>query len=225
MGLFKRLFKVGQAHANKAVDGLEDPSVMLEQAIRDGDIEIKENRKQLQKLLAQVKQQEASAKTHRMSQSEWEEKAGQALDAGNEDLATRALERATEEEENAEIFEKQHQALLTEFKKLEVGVKAKQKDLEDTKRDKDVILAQLEAADVKKELNETKASIGTSGKSSGELIARMRKKANQTVAEADAAEDMAELAGDSLEAEFDKLGTPSKSVADKLAAMKAKRSK
>ena len=35
MNIFKRLFKIGQAEANSAVDKLEDPIKMTEQGIRD----------------------------------------------------------------------------------------------------------------------------------------------------------------------------------------------
>ena len=38
MGFLKRLLKIGEAHANDAVDALENPEVMLEQAIRDKDV-------------------------------------------------------------------------------------------------------------------------------------------------------------------------------------------
>jgi len=34
MSIFKRLFKIGEAKANKVVDGLETPELMLEQPIK-----------------------------------------------------------------------------------------------------------------------------------------------------------------------------------------------
>ena len=35
MNIFRRLFKIGQAEANSAIDGMEDPIKMTEQGIRD----------------------------------------------------------------------------------------------------------------------------------------------------------------------------------------------
>ena len=40
MGLFQRIFKVGEAKVNQIVDGLEKPEVMLDQAIRDKEKQI-----------------------------------------------------------------------------------------------------------------------------------------------------------------------------------------
>jgi phage shock protein A len=224
MSFLKRLFKIGQAHANQAVDALEDPAVMLDQAIRDGEQELRENLQRLQQLLAHVKQQGGQAAAEGLKQTEWEGKAEQALGAGNEELATRALERAAEHESNAATFQQQHDSLNAEYKKLKAAVSAQSDNLESTKRDKQVILARLQAAGVKKDINEAKANIGNNKDGASKLIARMREKANQTVAEADAAEEMANSAGDSLEKDFASLNAPNTAVADKLAAMKAKMS-
>ena len=35
MSIFKRIFKIGQAHAHDVIDQLEDPIKMTEQGIRD----------------------------------------------------------------------------------------------------------------------------------------------------------------------------------------------
>ena len=51
MNIFKRIFKIGEAQANKAVDNLEDPITMTEQGIRD----MKEDLNKSVEAVAQVK--------------------------------------------------------------------------------------------------------------------------------------------------------------------------
>jgi phage shock protein A len=99
-------------------------------------------------------------------------------------------------------------------------------ELAELKRNKDIIIAQSKAAEVKKDIYQAKAKIGKNKTS--DLIERMKAKADRSSFEAQAAEEMAEEAsGDMLEKEFDGLGqiTASQSVQDKLAALKNKLNK
>ncbi|MBW2184198.1 MAG: PspA/IM30 family protein [Deltaproteobacteria bacterium] len=48
MSIISRLFKIGEAKASKVIDGLEKPELMLEQAIRDKEKQIKEAKKSVQ---------------------------------------------------------------------------------------------------------------------------------------------------------------------------------
>ena len=52
MSVFSRLFKIGQAGANKMVDSMEKPELMLDQAIRDKDKQIREVKKALLQCIA-----------------------------------------------------------------------------------------------------------------------------------------------------------------------------
>ena len=95
------------------------------------------------------------------------------------------------------------------------------------RRNKDFIIAQSKAAQVKKDIYEAKARI--SGKNNADdLMARMKAKAERQGFEADAAKELADVStggGDMLEKEFEGLGVGSAAsveVNDKLAALKAK---
>jgi len=223
MSIFKRIFKIGQAHVNKAVDGMEDPSVMLEQAIRDQEKGIAEARGKIQSVIATERKQRALVIKERENQSQWEGRAQQALTAGNEDLATKALVRAEEHERNANTLDPAWQGMRKDVEGLKGALRKMEGELAELRRNKDIIIAQSKTAEVKKEIYEAKAKIGKNN--SGDLIARMKAKAERSGYEADAAEEMAGAAGDSLENEFAELSSgpaASSAVADKLAAMKAK---
>jgi len=223
MSIFSRLFKVGQAHANKVVDGLEKPEVMLDQAIRDQQEKISDVKKSVRSVIATERQTKALLDQETENKRMWESKAETALKAGNEELATKALMRSEEHDQKAQSLQPQWETQRAEVEKLKMAVKKMEDELAELKRNKDIIIAQSKAAEVKKDIYNAKAKIGKNNTS--DLIERMKAKAQRSSFEASAAEEMAELdGGDNLEKEFEKLGATNAStgVQDKLAALKAK---
>lgn len=226
MSIFSRMFKIGQAHANKAIDGLEKPEVMLEQAIRDQEKHIREVKTKVQAVIATERQTKALLDQETENNSVWEQKAEAALKSGKEELATKALTRSEEHGAKAESLKPQWETQRTEIEKLKLSVRKMENELAELKRNKDIIIAQSKAAEVKKEIYEAKAKIGKNKTS--DLIERMKAKAQRTSYEAAAAEEMAEdSGGDTLEKEFESLGdtSASQAVQDKLAALKSKLNK
>lgn len=223
MSIFGRLFKVGQAHANRAIDGLEKPEVMLEQAIRDQEKQIREAKQSVQSVIASERRSKALLDRERESKALWESRAEGALKAGNEELATKALMRSEEHDGKHQALAPQWEAQRAEVEKLKAGIRTMENELAELKRNKDIIVAQAKAADVKKQIYSAKAKIGKNG--TADLIERMKAKAERSSYEALAAEEMAEEAGgDHLEKEFARLDAdaPPAAVQDKLAALKAK---
>jgi len=225
MSIFSRIFKVGQAAANKAVDSLESPELMLDQAIRDKEEQIRQAKKAVQECIATERKSKAVLDKEMADQKTWENKAETALKAGNEELATKALVRASEHETKATTLQPQWQQQRTNVDELKQDIHKMDDQLAEYKRNKSFIIAQSKTADVKKEIYEAKAKIAKSSNNADDLMARLKAKAEKSSMEADAAKEMAdEFAGsDSLEKEFEDMGPgASSAVTDKLAAMKAK---
>ena len=101
MSIFSRIFKVGQAGVNKAIDKIETPELMLDQAIRDKEKQIKEAKQAVMSCIATEKQAKALLDKDKLEQSNWEAKAEAALKANREDLAVKALARDGEHEKKA----------------------------------------------------------------------------------------------------------------------------
>lgn len=224
MSIFSRIFKIGQAKANQVVDKFEKPELMLEQAIRDKEKQLREAKKAVQDCIATERQAKAMYEKELRSQKEWEAKAEAALHSGREDLAGKALTRAAEHEQKSKSLEVQWQNQRKSVESLKQDIQKFDDELAEYKRNKDFIIAQSKAAEVKKSIYEAKAKIGTDRKAD-DLMERMRAKAERASYQADAAEEMAEsFTGDSLEKEFDELNATASSpdIQDKLAAMKAK---
>ncbi len=223
MSIFSRIFKVGQAGVNKAIDKIETPELMLDQAIRDKEKQIKEAKQAVMSCIATEKQAKALLDKEKLEQSNWEAKAETALKAGREDLALKALGRAGEHEKKALEMEPRCQEQRTQIESLKQDIRRIEDELAEFKRNRDFIIAQSKASEVKKQIYQAKAKMANRH-SADDLMARMQAKAERSSHEADAAAEMAADSGDSLENEFANLGESSadQTANDKLAALKAK---
>lgn len=225
MSIFSRIFKVGQAAANKVVDKMEKPELMLEQAIRDKEEQIRDAKKSIQSCIATERQTKAMLEKDKADKFAWEQKAEMALKAGKEELAVRALQRATEHEQKMTTLESQWQSQRAAVDELKKEIIKMGDEVAEFRRNKDFIIAQSKAAEVKKDIYEAKARISKKN-NADDLMARMKAKAERQGHEAEAAKEISEVTtGDTLEDEFSDLGAgggASVEVNDKLAALKAK---
>jgi phage shock protein A len=224
MSIFARLFKIGQASANKVVESFEKPELMLEQAIADKEKQIREVKQSVQQVIATERQTKAQLEKEKAEKFQWEQKAEAAMRSGREDLAVKALERASEHEARAASLEPSWQSQQSSVAELKQEVIAMEAEVAEYRRNKDFIIAQSKAAQVKKDIYEAKAKM-TNKRSPDDLMARMKAKAERQGYEADAAKEMAASpGGTSLEDEFKSLGsgTGSPDVQAKLDALKAK---
>ncbi len=224
MSIFKRIFKVGEAKANQMIDKMEKPELMLEQAIRDQESAMREAKAKVVQVIATERQNKALLDKETEGAREWEQKAQAALRAGNEELATKALVRSEEHEKRSVTLKPQWESQRASVESLKSEMRRMEDEISELKRNKDIIIAQSKAAEVKKEIYEAKAKISDSG--THDLVERMKAKAERTSYEASAAEEMATqvTGGDNLDKEFKKLEgqSASQSVQDKLATMKTK---
>ena len=220
MGIFSRFLKIGEAKANKIIDSLEKPELMLEQAIRDQEKQIREARQKVQSIIATERQTKALLDKENREKQIWEDKAQSALQMNSEDLATRALVRSEEHNQKYSSLLPTWESQRSAVENLKSEIRKMEGELLALKRDKDIIIAQSKSAEVRKSIYEAKAKIGKNNTS--DLIARMKVKAEKQNYEADAAKEMAELeTKDKLEEEFNKLGAPVKnSIQNKLEMMK-----
>ena len=71
MGIFDRVSRLVRANVNDALDGAEDPEKMLQQLIRDMEVEIRQARGQVANMIAQEKELAADkAEADRLA-TEW----------------------------------------------------------------------------------------------------------------------------------------------------------
>ena len=220
MSIFERLFRIGKANVNAAIDKIEDPVKVIDQVLRELDEDI-------EKVTAAVTTQMAVEKRFARELQEAEElvarrdaQARQSLQAGNEQLAREALaDKQTQVTKRDSLKQSYDKAAATSAKLRQQldDIKARVTEM---KNQRSTLIAQAEAAKAQKQINQTMAGVGSNSLAS--TFDRMEEKIKQMHDEADAAHELAN-SDKSLDQKFEETFKNSKQVAvdDELAALKA----
>ena len=230
MSIFDRLFRIGKAEANAAVDKIEDPAKMAAQILR----ELKENYQQAIQGEAEIKalalQHRANELQYRNTASDWGKKANDLLDrvdskqldeAKGNDLAAKAAEASqaalNEADQFGKMAEKEESALAV----MDLKIKQIKDQIAETESRAQLINSRAKTAEVSEKINKTLSSVDTDGLM--ETLKRMDEKASAQEFRA-AAYAQIEDSTLSTEQQINKvLGTGTQSNA--LEAIKAKRIK
>jgi phage shock protein A len=230
MSIFDRLFRIGKAEANAAVDKIEDPAKMAAQILR----ELKENYQQAIQGEAEIKalalQHRANELQYRNTASDWEKKANDLLDRvdskqldeskGN-DLAAKAAEASQSALNEADQFGKMAEKEESALAVMDLKIKQIKDQIAETESRAQLINSRAKTAEVSEKINKTLSSVDTDGLM--ETLKRMDEKASAQEFRA-AAYAQIEDSTLSTEQEINKvLGTGTQSNA--LEAIKAKRIK
>ena len=230
MGIFSRLFKVGQAQAHSVVDKLEDPIKITEQGIRD----LKNDLQSAMTGLAEVKgvsiRLTKEADDAKRQADEYERKAvlllqrfkdGQMDQAQADRLATEALnqkelvsQRATKLGQDAEQQQRMSTQLQDKVQQLKTTITTYEQELI-------TLWGRAKTAESTKKINQHLAQVDSS--STIAMLERMKRKVEEDEALAQAYGEVGE-AGTSVDTEINKAlaeGQPSKAQ-DQLQAMKAR---
>ena len=200
MGLFKRVGDIVSANLNEMVEHFEDPEKMLKQAIREMEVSIDSATKDAAKVIASEKRLTKEL-AHNQSEAEsWQARAGQAVAAGDDNLARKALQRKQEHVKLVTALQDQYDSTKesadTLRKQLD-GMKAKHGE---AKRSLATFVAKKKAADVRlkmqSELGKTAAL--ESGSSAFQKFVRMKDKVEQAEAEAEALAELRQSPDDEL---------------------------
>jgi phage shock protein A len=230
MGIFSRLFKVGQAEAHSVVNKLEDPIRMTEQGIRD----LKRDLQGAMQGLAEVKgvalRMSKEGEDAKRQASEYERKAmlllqraqdGQLQMAEAERLATEALaqkdivsERAARLLRDAEQQQRMSAQLQEKVLQLKSTITTHENELV-------TLRARAKTAESTKKINQQLARIDSS--STIAMLERMKNKVEEDEALAQAYGEVAD-ADASVDSEIDRAlaGSQTAGAQDRLAELKAR---
>jgi phage shock protein A len=229
MGVFSRLFKVGQAEAHAIVDKLEDPIKMTEQAIRD----LKKDCQGAMEGLAQVKalaiRMRRDAEDHKKQAADYERKAmlllqkmqAGEMDAGEaERLATEAMAKKEDALAKSLQFEQNHNTQQAMSDKLGAKVEKLKNTIRQSENDLVTLRARAKTAESMKKINKQLSTIDSSGTVA--MLEKMKTKVDEQESLAEAYGDVSAIGG-SVDEEIDKaLEGPSVTASASLAALKAK---
>ena len=230
MSIFDRLFRIGAAEANAAVDKLEDPAKMADQILR----ELRSNYQQAIQGEAEIKamalQHRASELKSRNAADDWEKKTNELLDrietkqldeAKGTDLANKAAEAhqsaVSEADEYAKMAEKEESAVAV----MDLKIKQIKDQIAETESRSQMIQSRAKTAEVSEKISKTLSSVDTDG-----LMATLNRMDQKASAQEFRAAAYAQIDDSTLstEQEINKaLGAGTSSSA--LEAIKAKRTK
>jgi len=231
MGIFKRLFKIGQAEAHSKVDKLEDPVKMTEQGIRDLKAQLNKSIEALAQVKALAIRTKNETNAYKEQAKTYENKAIEliqrsqngALDPAEADrLATAALEKQSQTMNNYKLSATNYQKYDAQVQKLEGSIKQLKNNINKWENEAKMLKARAKVSAATKNVNKQLAGIDSSGTVS--MLERMKDKVE---AEEALSESYGELAieNKSLEDEIDSvLEESSTGGSDALAALKAKMS-
>lgn len=222
MAILNRVANILRANVNELLDRAEDPEKMLNQLTRDMAEAIQEAKAQVTETIAQENLLKANlTKSHELS-VQWQEKAGLAVEKGQDDLARECLKRKKDYESNASVYETQLASQHQMVEKLKLDLQALEAKYDDLVRNREILIARHKAAAAQKKIQDTVRS-ATSVDYTSEL-GRMEEKIRLEEARASAA---AEMTGATLDARLDALSSGEKDAAveDELQSLKAKKGK
>lgn len=224
MGLFQRISDIISANLNEMTEEFEDPELMLKQAIREMEQSIADATQETAKVLANEKLLARELSTNRKQAEEWHQKAEQAVSAGDDSLARKALTRKQEHQKLVTALDDQLEAARDAGKTLKHQLEGMQAKLAEAKRNLSTLSARKRAADFKKKVHTaaTDLELNLTPDDAFAKFDRLREKVERAEAEADA---LAELRGGSVavDREIEELkSSADEEIDEELAALKKK---
>ena len=232
MGIFSRLFKIGQSEAHNIVDKLEDPIKLTEQGIRDLKKDLDESLKSFAEVKAMAIKANKDAADAKNSAKSYEQKAikliqkaesGDLDSAEADKLAGEALAKKQQSENNAKTSEANAKKINDNLVQLEANIKKLRSNISHYENELKTLKARAKVSQATTKLNKQMAQIDSGGTIS--MLEKMKTKVNENEALAEAYGDVANSNRSLDEQIDDALDTEENPGADALADLKAKLNK
>jgi phage shock protein A len=217
---FGRVKTVVSSELNSMLDKAEDPVKMLDQYMRDMSEDIREVEASVAKQIANEKMLKRKANDALALVNKRQKQAEQAIEAGNDDLARRALEDKKDYDLTATALNESWERAKSDADMLRTKLDEMKKEYQEMQLKKDSLKARAESAKTRTKMNRTMSSIGNDASKQG--FERMEEKVMQFEAEAETSEDLSQ-ASRTLDDEFEDLAK--NDVDDELAKLKERMGK
>jgi phage shock protein A len=200
MGIFSRISDIIAANLNAMLDRAENPEVMLEHIIREMEDSYARARRYTATAIAAESRLRRDRDANRDQVEQWKARARQALAAGREELARRALARTQEHDMLARSLDEEFAEAVQAGQSARTALQALEARLAEARAKQRVLLARCRTAQVRIEvyrrLDFRRTNFGASQARFDRLADRLSQRVEERAAEA----DLHDLSG--LEAEF-----------------------
>src|ERR1051325_4923747 len=207
--VFGRLGRVARGTANQGVDAIEDATfeTTVKQTVADMKTELNKVVEASAVALSNYNRLDAEYQKYARQSQEWKDRAGVALDAGNEDLAKKALAKKSECDRQVGSMQPAGGAAQPASDKVKQEVLELKRKIEEGERTATTLVARKNAAAAQRKVAEAMSGVGAADNAFAKL-----NRFEQTVAKEEAtakAFDQLASAGkdDDLEAQFAQLGS------------------
>ncbi|WP_261664051.1 PspA/IM30 family protein [Deinococcus sp. Marseille-Q6407] len=146
MSIFDRLSRLIRANVNDMISKAEDPSLIIEQSLRDMRAAYTDARREVAEAMSQSTKLEREAKTNETLAEEYNKKAEEALRADKEDLAREALRRAQNHKDLAAGFHEQADAQNATVDKLKTQLRALEAKIDEMESKQSLLAARQKTA-------------------------------------------------------------------------------
>ncbi|MEQ6388684.1 PspA/IM30 family protein [Bacillaceae bacterium S4-13-58] len=214
---FGRVKTIVNSELNSMLEKAEDPVKMLDQFMRDMAEDIQEAESAVAKQMASEKMLKRKYDDALEMVKKRQTQAEKAIEAGDEDLARRALEDKQNQQNQVDSLKVIYEQAHSDTENLRTKLDEMKREYHEMKIKKDSLKARAESAKTRTKMNRTMSSIGNDDSKRG--FERMEEKVLQFEAEAETTEDL-ETSNRSLDDELKKLDDSG--VEDELAALKKK---
>lgn len=218
MGLLSRFIAVIRSNLNAALNRAEDPTKMLDQTLIDMEAAFRKAKDQVARSIADQKRLEKSLQDQKSEAAKWGERAAQAVQKGDDELAREALRRKHEHQRMAAQFEHETQAHTENVEQLRTALHELEDKIAEIKRKKNLLISKQRRAEAQTQIYQTLEGVQDAG--ALDTIERMEAKIEEMGHLADARRQLSgEFRGDALEKKFEALG-PGSDVESELLEMK-----
>src|SRR5437763_4115605 len=218
--IFGRVGRVARGQANQQVDVLEDATfeATVRQTVADMKTELNNVVRASAMAMSNYNSLDAEYQKYVRQSQEWKDRAGQALDAGNEDLAKKALAKKQESDQQVASMQQAIDQARVTSEKLKSQVGELRRKIEDGERTATTLVARKNAASAQRKVAEAMAGVGNADNAFSAL-GKFEESVAREEATAQAFDQLASAGkDDDLEKEFAQLG--GKSVDSELEALK-----
>jgi len=221
MAIFQRISDLFKSNVNDLIDRAENPEKMVKQIIIDMEEQVRDATQALGQAMGSEKQALKQLNAAKQSSADWEAKAKMALQAGNQELAKKALANKVAVDNNIVTFEQSYNTISTQVAELKDRVATLRSKLEEARTRQNMLIARAKMADAQK--NVATSLSGTDTTSAFSKLEKMERKVESKESEAEA---FAEMSGDTTFAkdEFKELET-NNAVDEELARLMAEMNK
>ncbi len=221
--IFGRMGRVARGQANKGVDALEDATfeATVKQTVADMKSELVRVVQASAMAMSNYNRLDAEYQKYVRQSQEWKDRAGMALDAGNEDLARKALAKKAECDQQVASMQTAVTQAQQTSEKLKSQVAELKRKIEEGERTAATLVARKNAAMAQRKVSEAMAGVGSADNAFSALN-RFEETVAKEEATAKAFDQLASAGKDeNLEAQFAQLG--GHSVDSELEALKRER--